>query len=170
MLIAKTLAAAAMLAMTSSFAIAHDYKVGDLTIDHPWTRATPPKAKAGGGFATITNLGSEDDRLVSASSSAANRVEIHEMAVKDGIMTMREKEDGIALPAGETIALEPGGLHIMFMQLNGPFEEGSLVPVTLTFEKSGTIEVDMTVEKMGAKGKSHDGHHGDHHSSKHTHN
>ncbi|GAA0778149.1 copper chaperone PCu(A)C [Roseibium denhamense] len=160
-----SIALAATLTLGSFSAFAHDYKVGDLTLVHPWTRATPPKAKAGGGFIEIINSGTEADRLVGARSDFAAKVEIHEMAVTDGIMRMRELDNGIEIPAGGTVALEPGGLHIMFMGLKQPFEEGSTVPVVLTFEKAGDYAIDLAVAKMGAKASGKDGHdhgHGDH--------
>jgi len=167
----KTLAACAAMTVAAFSAQAHDYKIGDLVLEHPWTRATPPNAKAGGGFVTITNTGESDDRLISADADVSQRVEIHEMAVVDGIMRMREMENGIDIPAGETVSLEPGGLHIMFMGLNDGFKKDHLVPVTLTFEQAGTIEVVMPVAAMGSKKMDH-GSHGDHggHGSHSDHN
>ncbi|TYC52784.1 copper chaperone PCu(A)C [Rhodobacterales bacterium] len=153
----KTLTAAAALSLVCTSAFAMDYKVGDLTVSQTWTRATPPKAKAGGGFVEVTNNGSEDDQLVAASSDVSDKVELHEMAVTDGVMTMRELKDGIPIPAGETVTLQPGGLHIMFMGLNQSFKEGTKVPVVLTFEKAGDLEVELDVAKMGAKTQSHEG-------------
>lgn len=153
----KSVAAAAALTLASLSAFAHEYKAGDLTLIHPWTRATPPRAQSGGGFVEIINNGSEADRLIAVSTDAAAKVEVHQMAVNDGVMTMREVEGGVEIPAGGTVALQPGGLHIMFMGLNHPFEEGKRVPVVLTFEKAGDVAVELAVEKMGAK-SSGDGH------------
>ncbi|WP_299480071.1 copper chaperone PCu(A)C [uncultured Roseibium sp.] len=150
-----SVAAAAALTLVSLSSFAADYKAGDLTLSKTWTRATPPKAKAGGGFVEIVNSGSEADRLVAASSDVAAKVEIHEMSVTDGVMKMRELEDGIEIPAGETVTLQPGGLHIMFMGLNKSFEEGATVPVVLTFEKAGDVAIDLDVAKMGAKSMDH---------------
>ncbi|WP_428644446.1 copper chaperone PCu(A)C [Roseibium sp.] len=147
----KSVAAAAALAFVSLSALADDYKAGDLTLNHPWTRATPPNAKAGGGFVEIVNNGTETERLIAVSSNAAARTEIHEMAVTDGVMTMRPLAGGIDIPAGETVSLQPGGLHIMFMGLNEPFKEGTRIPVVLTFEKAGEVSVELAVDKMGAK-------------------
>jgi len=165
----KSVAVATALTFVSLSAIAQDYKAGDLELSTAWTRATPPKAKAGGGFIEIVNAGSEADRLISASSDVSKKVELHEMAVTDGVMKMREMENGIEIPAGETVALKPGGLHIMFMGITQSFEEGTKVPVVLTFEKAGEIAVELDVAKMGAKtpdgGKMDHGHdHGHDHS------
>ena len=148
----KTLVVSAALVFVSVSVSAEDIVKGDLTISKTWTRATPPKARNGGGFAEIKNTGSKADRLIAAASPAAKKVELHEMTVTDGIMKMREMEDGIDVPAGETVALKPGGLHIMFMGLNEPFKEGGTVPVVLTFEKAGDVEIVLDVNKMGAKG------------------
>jgi copper(I)-binding protein len=131
-------------------AFAEDMMLGDLTLSGAFTRAMAPTAKVGGGFITITNNGQEDDRLISASSPAAPVVQLHEMAVVDDVMKMRELPDGIEIPAGETVTLKPGGLHIMFMQVPTPFEEGSEVPVTLTFEKAGSVDVMLHVGALGA--------------------
>lgn len=125
--------------------------VGSLKLDTPWTRATPGASKMGGGFMTITNTGTEADRLVTGSSPRAKKVEFHEMAVKDGIMVMREVDGGIEIPAGATMELKPGSFHVMYMGIESPFKMGETVPTTLTFEKAGTIEVEFSVEKIGAK-------------------
>lgn len=155
-----SIAAATALTLASLSATAADYTAGDLSLSKTWTRATPPKAKAGGGFVEIVNSGTQDDRLISATSDVAKKVELHEMAVTDGVMKMREMDAGIDVPAGETVTLKPGGLHIMFMGLNQPFEEGSTVPVVLTFEKAGEVEIELDVAKMGAKSMTHgDGNH-----------
>lgn len=132
--------------------------VGDLTISGGFTRATLPNAPVGGGYLTITNNGDEADRLIAAASPFSPDVQIHEMAVVDDIMEMREIEGGLEIPAGETVSLAPGGLHLMFMHLAEPFVEGETVPVTLTFEEAGEVEIELTVGAFGASG--HDGHAG----------
>lgn len=151
-------AAAATLIAAAVPAAAHDVKVGDLEITSPWTRATPPGAANGGGFVTITNTGTVDDRLVGAASPIAKKVELHTMEMADGVMKMRPIEGGIAVPAGETVRLAPGGDHIMFMGLKTPIKAGTLVPVTLTFETAGPTELEMTATPPGAPGPDGDGH------------
>ncbi|MFC5586930.1 copper chaperone PCu(A)C [Nitratireductor kimnyeongensis] len=141
---------AAALLFTAAPAFAGDYTLGKMEIDQPWTRATPPGAKAAGGFVTIMNDGEEDDQLIGAKAGFAGRVELHTMDMTDGVMKMRHLPDGIPVPAGETVSLAPGGLHIMFMDLRESLAEGGPVPVSLTFEKAGTIEVEMSVAKPGA--------------------
>jgi copper(I)-binding protein len=136
-------------------AFAHDYKLGALKIDHPWTRATAPTARAGGGFLTIVNNGTTPDRLIAARSPASMKVEVHEMKMDGNVMRMREVEKGIEIPAGATVTLKPGGFHIMFMELRAPLTQGAKVPVTLVFEKAGSIDVDFKIEAAGAATSHH---------------
>lgn len=136
-------------------AAAHGFKVGAIEVEHPWSRATPPGAKTGAGYFVMVNSGSEPDRLVSASSPAAEKTEIHEMSIQNGVMNMRKVEGGVAIPAKGSAALAPGGFHLMLMGLKAPFKEGQMIPLTLTFEKAGSVEVELQVDKMGATSPSH---------------
>lgn len=129
---------------------ADSYTLGDLTLTNAYTRATPPRAPVAGGFVTVANAGA-DDRLVAAKSPIAARVEIHEMAMQDNVMQMRELPDGLPIAAGETVELKPGGLHLMFFDLTQPLTEGETIPVTLSFEKSGEIEIQLAVGAMNAR-------------------
>ena len=147
---AATLLASALLATP---AFAQSYKVGSLEIEQPWTRATAPTAPTAGGYLKIVNTGTTADRLVSARSTASARTEIHEMKMDGSVMRMRELEKGLEIPAGATVMLQPGGYHVMFMQLKEPFKEGAKVPVTLVFEKAGSVDVVFTVNAMGAMPK-----------------
>ncbi|MDV3253163.1 copper chaperone PCu(A)C [Devosia sp. BK] len=124
--------------------------VGTLEISGAFTRATLPNAPVGGGFFTIHNTGSEDDRLVSASTPIAKATQIHEMAMEGDVMKMRELDEGLVIPAGETVVLEPGGKHLMMMGLTGAITEGETVPVTLTFEKAGDVTLDLTAAGTAA--------------------
>lgn len=145
------LAAAFVLASGINAASAADTEVGALTIHQPWTRATPAGAPAGGAYLTITNSGSTADRLMAGSSPVAGVVQIHEMAMVDNTMTMRELPDGLTIPAGETAVLKPGGFHVMLMELSAPLVEGTMVPVTLVFENAGSVTLDFPVAALGAK-------------------
>ncbi|WP_425066893.1 copper chaperone PCu(A)C [Reyranella sp.] len=136
-------------------ASAQDYTLGSLEIATPWTRATAPTAKSGGGFVTITNKGTTADRLMAARSPASLKVEIHEMKMDGQVMRMRELANGLEIPPGATVTLKPGGFHIMFMDLKAPLAKDAKVPVTLVFEKAGSIDVDFKVEAMGAAGTGH---------------
>ena len=156
------------LVLSASAGFAHDFKLGNLEIHHPASKATLPGQPVGGGFMTIVNKGTEADRLVSiAAPSVSDDVQLHEMAVENDIMKMRQLPDGIEIPAGATVELKSGGLHVMFMSIKQPFKEGERIKATLTFEKAGTIDVDFKVEaaRPGAKhgegaSGSHEGHGG----------
>lgn len=137
-------------------ALAHGYKLGPLEIGHPWTRATAPTAPTGGGFLKITNTGTTADRLIAVKSPAAERVEVHEMKMDGNVMRMRELDKGIEIPPGATVELKPGGFHIMFMGLKAPFAKDTRVPVTLVFEKAGSIDVEFMVMAIGASPSGHD--------------
>ena len=134
--------------------------VGDIAISGAFTRATLPNAPVGGGFLTLVNSGGQDDVLISASADFAAEVQLHEMAMDGDVMKMRQLTGGIAVPAGETVTLAPGGLHIMFMGLKAPLVEGESVAVTLTFETAGTVTVDLPVLGTAADEAAGGGHHG----------
>jgi copper(I)-binding protein len=151
--IAAVLAASLFLAAP---AFAHGYKIGDLAIGHPWTRATPGGAKVGGGYVAIVNKGTAPDKLIGASLSVADHVEIHEMKMDGGIMQMRPIEGGVEIKPGETVRFEPNGNHLMFMGLKEPLTQGDMVKGQLTFEKAGTVDIEFKVDAIGAPGPSHD--------------
>lgn len=136
------------------------FRVGSIVIEAPWTRATPGGAKVAGGFMTIRNIGTEPDRLVGGTFPHAPRVEVHEMAVIDGTMRMREVRGGIEIPAGGSVQLRPGGYHMMFMDLSQPVRTGAPARGTLIFQKAGTIEIDYSVAPVGAPGPSGGASHG----------
>lgn len=144
--------AAALALLAAGAATAHEFKSGPIEVVHPWARATPPAAKVGGGYAEIRNDGSEPDRLISVTAEVAGRVEIHEMGLKDGVMTMRPVEGGVPVPANGSAALAPGGFHLMMMDLKRPLKAGESFAGTMTFEKAGTIAVTFEVAPIGATG------------------
>jgi copper(I)-binding protein len=123
---------------------------GPISVESAWTRATAAAQSVGGGFMTIVNAGKADDRLVSASSPVAAEVQIHDMKMEEGVMRMRQLTGGLAVPAGARVELKPRSLHLMFMQLKAPLVAGQTVPVTLQFEKAGSVAVQFRVEAMGA--------------------
>lgn len=127
-------------------------RLGALVITEARSRATPPTASVAGGYLTIENTGEADDRLVKVETGLAGRAEIHEMAMREGVMTMRPVEGGLVVPAGGTVELKPGGLHLMFMDISEPLKEGDEMPVRLTFERAGSIEVTLKVGSIGGYG------------------
>jgi len=141
---------------------AEEVKAGDLVISQAWSRATPGGAKIAGGYLTIENRGATPDRLISGSGDVAGRVEVHEMAMNNGVMTMRPLEKGLAIEPGKTVKLAPGGYHLMLMDLKGPFKQGDKVPLTLEFEKAGKVTLSLDVQGVGASapaGMDHSGGH-----------
>jgi copper(I)-binding protein len=95
---------------------------------------------------------------VSASAEVAGAAMIHEMAMSDGVMTMRMLDDGVVIPAHGEIALKPGSTHLMLEDLKQPLKEGESFKGALTFEKAGTVDVTFFVEAIGAKAPAHEGH------------
>ena len=140
---------------------AHEATIADLTIIHPMAFETAKTAQAGAGYMVISNDGETDDRLLEVRAEFP-RVMLHTTEEEDGIARMVHI-DAVDLPAGETVSLEPGGKHVMFMGLDGdPFEVGEEISATLVFEKAGEVDVVFKVEeRTGDAGADHSGH-GDH--------
>ena len=128
------------------------FKLGDLTVTSPWTRATPGGAKIAGGYLKITNNGTSADRFVGAKSEPTDHVEIHEMSMSDGVMKMRPLPNGLEIKPGETVELKSGGYHLMFMDLKQPLKQGDSLKARLQFEKAGSLDIDFNVNALGATG------------------
>ena len=141
----------AAIACLAAPAAAQTASLGDIRIEAPMLRDAPPGAPVGAGYVTIRNVGAEDDALVSAGVDAgvAAEVQLHEMTMTGGTMTMSAVAGGIVVPAGGTVTLAPGGLHLMLMRLGGPLTAGGDVAVTLTFERAGTVDVAFPVVTLG---------------------
>jgi periplasmic copper chaperone A len=131
---------------------AQEVKVGDLVITQAWSRATPGGAKFAGGYLTIENKGSTADRLIGGSGDITDRIEVHEMATSNGVMTMRALDKGLVIEPGKTVKLAPGGYHLMMFDLKSPLKQGDKVPVVLEFEKAGKVKVSFDVQGVGAQG------------------
>jgi copper(I)-binding protein len=118
-----------------------------LTIENAWGRPSPMNAKAGALYMEIHNSGSQSDKLLAAESSACGVIEIHETVMKDDVMSMQPVPEGyVLIPAGETVVLETGGLHLMCIDKQSDFEPGVSFPLTLRFEKSGELTFDIEVK------------------------
>lgn len=118
--------------------------------EQPWARATAPRQTVGGVYVTLTSP--VDDRLLSASSPVAGHVEVHEMTMEGNVMRMRELAGGLKLPAGQAVALAPGGLHVMLVDLKQPLAVGQVIPVQLRFEHAPPVDLQVRVAPVGAKG------------------
>lgn len=99
---------------------------------------------------TITNTGTAPDRLTGGSTKVAGQVQIHTVDMAGGVMRMRQLADGLEIPAGGSVTLKPGSFHVMLMQLKQPLKQGETVPLTLTFDKAGPVDVALTVQPVGA--------------------
>jgi copper(I)-binding protein len=137
--------------LLSASARAEEVRAGDLVITQAWSRATPGGAKIGGAYLTIENKGSTPDRLIGGSADVAGKVEVHEMTMNNGVMTMRPLDKGLPIEPGKTVKLAPGGYHLMMFDLKSPLRQGEKLPVTLEFEKAGKVQVSLDVAGMGAQ-------------------
>jgi periplasmic copper chaperone A len=143
-------AAVAFLVGTVS-ALAHESSNAGVTVAHPWARATPGGATIGAAFLEIKTATGVDDTLLSIASPVAGRVELH-THIRDGdVMKMRRVEK-LPLKAGGSTVLKPHGDHVMLMDLKAPLKEGDLIKLVLTFAKAGPLEIEATVEPIGAMG------------------
>lgn len=132
----------------SLLASAHEYAAADIQIDHPWARPTVTTRQPAAVFFTLNNQGGGADRLIEAKVDAgiAGGAELHTTLNEDGVMRMRRLADGLDVPAGEIVQVQPGGHHVMLFNLVKPLEEGFRFPLTLVFETAGEVQVEVAVE------------------------
>lgn len=138
---------AAGLALVSVSAAAHSYQSQNITIDHPWSRATPKGAQVGAGYLSIENTGAAD-RLISAECACSASTEIHMMKRDGDIMQMHQMADGLVIPANDTYQLQPGGVHLMFIGLKYQLITEQSIKVRLTFERAGSMDVEFKVAPL----------------------
>ncbi|RYE09349.1 MAG: copper chaperone PCu(A)C [Hyphomicrobiales bacterium] len=144
-------------------AVGQTFSANGISVSGAFTRAMLPNAGAAGGYLSIDNAGAEADTLTGASSQAAAIVEVHQMKMEGDVMKMAAVEGGLEIPAGGSVALEPMGYHLMFMQIDVPFKEGDCVEVTLHFAKAGDVPVVLNIGSVAQKEPVMDhGDHGDH--------
>lgn len=137
-----------------STAQAHDYKQGAIAVGHPYARATVAGQPVGAGYLKFENKGKTNDKLIAVTADVSQSVELHSMAMDGDIARMRQV-DAIEIPAGKTVELKPGGLHIMFMGLKAPLKVGTSFPATLKFEKAGELKVEVKVEDAAGAAPAH---------------
>ncbi|MFC0384804.1 copper chaperone PCu(A)C [Muricoccus vinaceus] len=128
-----------------------------VSVEQPWARAALQGGN-GGAFLTLRNAGPAADRLVSASTPLARVTEIHETVREGEVMRMRPVS-ALDVPAGGSVTLRPGGAHVMMVGLSQPLRAGTTVPLTLTFERAGVVEVQLAVQGAGASGPAAAAHH-----------
>jgi periplasmic copper chaperone A len=141
----------AILSNMSVVAVAQQFKANSIVIEQPWTRATPAGAKVAGGYMTITNTGSEPDRLIGGVLPQAGRFELHEMKMDGNVMQMREVVGGLEIKPGQKVQLNPSGYHVMFTGLREPLKQGDTLKGQLRFEKAGSVDIEYRVEGVGAQ-------------------
>ncbi len=142
-MVSRTFSLAALLAFTSP-SFAHDYHVGDLLIEHPWSRELPVDLPGGAVYFSVSNQGDQDDRLVGVTSSRAQKSEVHVQAAADGLMDMQHAPV-IDIPAHASVVFQPGGNHVMLSGTGKTLKAGEHFPLTLSFEKAGSVVVQVTV-------------------------
>lgn len=150
-LIGGAILAMALLLIVVGAATAHEFSSKGITVSHPWARATPGGVTVGGAYFEIKAVPGQGDRLVGVRGAIAGSMEVHSHAIENGVAKMR-KVDGLPIKGGQSVVLKPGGHHLMLLDLKKPLKEGDLLNFTLSFEKAGDIEVEATVEPIGAKG------------------
>jgi copper(I)-binding protein len=146
-LLAAGVALSGALALVST-AFAEDFTQGPITIMNPWARATAAAGATGGAFFELTTTGAAD-RLTGASTPVADQAQLHKTINDNGVMKMRPV-DAIDIAPGTVTKLAPGGIHLMLIGLKQPLVKGSAFPLTLTFEKAGSVTVQVTVQAAGA--------------------
>lgn len=140
--------------------------VEEIAISDAYARATPPGATVGAVYFKVRNNGTQDDRLLSADSPVGERTEVHTHTMENGVARMHEVE-AVVIPAGESVLFQPGGFHIMLLDLKGQLMEGDNVPLTLKFERTGTVQLTVPVKKITALMPHHG--HGHAHEAGHRH-
>ncbi|WP_338662400.1 copper chaperone PCu(A)C [Pararoseomonas sp. SCSIO 73927] len=149
-------AAIAAIALAPALAAAQQPSSGGVAVEQPWMRAAI-QGGTGGAFLTLRNAGTGPDRLLSASSPAARAVELH-TTVRDGDVMRMQPVQAVEVPAGGSVTLRPGGMHIMLIGLAEAARPGATVPLTLQFERAGAVSVQLAVQAAGASGPVGQGH------------
>ncbi len=146
---------------------AHEETVGDLQFIHPHIPQPAVSAKTAGGYMAIINNGAEADRLIGIETGIAAKAELHESKVDANGVGSMTRLDGADIPAGGTLSLERGGLHVMLFGLTKPLKDGERHKATLIFEKAGRVEIEFMIDPPAGQGADHDATaHGDHEAAK----
>ena len=150
MRVRSTIATVLFLAVTATAAFAHEFKVGDLEIVHPWTRVPLKGTDVTAGYMKIINHGTTPDRLIGITVEFSKSAQVHEMKMDGDVMKMEEMQGGLEIPAGATIEMKPKSYHIMFMGLTEELVAAEMVDGELVFEKAGKVKVEFMVEPANA--------------------
>lgn len=131
--------------------------IGPLRIEQVWSRATAPTARTGAAYLTVSNSGSQADRLVAAVSPVSGLTELHTHIMEGGVARMQALP-AIEIPAGGRATFAPGGLHVMFLDLKEPLRDGARFPLTLRFERAGEVTVQVAVSRAAPTAMPHHRH------------
>jgi periplasmic copper chaperone A len=142
------------LALLAVQVLAHNHEKGDIQVRHPWSRATPPGAKVAVGYMEIRNHGQQPDRLLSASTELAQRVEMHVTRQEGDVVKMRQVKS-FEIPGRERYELRPGGAHMMLVDIVRPLKKGERFTMRLVFERAGELEVELEVQEQGSRRPHH---------------
>jgi len=130
---------------------AAEFRIGDVLIENPWSRPPPPVAVTGAAYFALSIRSDGSDKLIAVDSPIAERVEMHQHSMQNGVMSMRRVHDVEVVSQRPTV-FEPGGLHIMLIGLREHLPQGATFPLTLTFEKAGSVTVIVDVQPGGGHG------------------
>ena len=142
------------LALAAVQVLAHNHEKGDIQVRHPWSRATAPGAKVAAGYMEIRNNGRQPDRLLSVSTAAAQRVELH-VTQRDGEVLRMRQVKSFEIPARERFTLGPGGAHLMLVDVVQPLKKGDRFSMKLRFERAGELEIQVEVQEIGSRHPHH---------------
>lgn len=153
----RSCAAGVLLALSilSNPSMAHEYSAGDIQVLHPYAPPTPPGVAMAAGYLEIVNHGDQDDRLIGGKVYFAHEVQIHQTVVEDDVSRMRHLAEGLVIPAGASVKIEPMGIHLMFVDLAEPLSEDEQHSATLFFETAGELKIVFAIEHPGS-GTMHD--------------
>lgn len=138
------------LSLVSMPSIAHEYSVGAIEVVHPYAPPTPPGVAMAAGYLEIVNHGDQDDRLIGGEVYFAQELQIHQTVIENDVSRMRELKQGLVIPAGSTVKIEPMGIHLMFAKLAEPLIAGEGQSATLLFEKAGELEIEFAIVHSGS--------------------
>lgn len=138
------------LSLVAAPCLAQEYSVGDIEVRHPYAPPTPPGVATAAAYLEIVNHGNQADRLTGGKVYFAHAVQIHQTVVEDDVSRMRQLEEGVVIPAGATVKIEPMGIHLMFTDLAEPLLEGDHQSATLYFEKAGELKFEFAIEHAGS--------------------
>jgi len=118
-----------------------------VSVEDAWSRPVPAAGGNGAVFMRVVNGGNEADQLVGGESPVVGAVEVHKTTMEEGVVKM-EHIPGLEIPAKGEVSLEPGGYHVMLIGVNQALRPGDTLPITLNFEKSGEMQLEVQVREV----------------------